>query len=469
MHLEQYYLECLAQASYLIGDEQSGTAVIVDPRRDVGLYVEEAEKRGLEIRHVFLTHFHADFVSGHLELAATCGAEIHIGAAATADYGFTPARQGDTWTFGEVRITVLETPGHTPESISLLVHDLATSADTPHAVLTGDCLFIGDVGRPDLTAAGDITREDLAGQLYDSTRDRLLPLADETLVYPGHGAGSMCGKSLSSETVSTIGQQRQFNYALQDMTKDQFVAMVCEGQPTAPAYFAHDARFNKKPHALLDEVLSNLPRRTLDEALALQAAGATVLDARDAATFARGHIDGAINVGIDGKFATWVGTVLSPDVDLIVVTPEGRDSEAATRLGRIGFDRIVGLVAEATAGGATVHQRMTPDALATAVSTDAAPVIIDVRQPGEWAAGHIEGSLNIPLTGLRDALDRLPTDRPVVLQCQTGYRSTVAASLIAARGHGDLPDLEGGFEAWQAAGHPIAVSDPDAPAPSCSG
>lgn len=467
MHLQQYYLECLAQASYLIGDDASGVAVIVDPRRDVDLYVAEAEARGLSIHHVFLTHFHADFASGHLELAERCGAEIHIGRAAKAGYDFTPAAEGDSWTFGDVRISVLETPGHTPESISLLVHDLAKSDEVPHAVLTGDCLFIGDVGRPDLMASVGITREELASQLYDSTRDKLMTLPDETLVYPGHGAGSMCGKSLSSETVSTIGQQRQFNYALQPMSKDEFIALVTEGQPTAPAYFAYDAGFNKKPHALLDDVLADVPRIDADQARQRQAAGAVVLDARDPATFAAGHIDGAVNVGIDGRFATWVGAVLSPDSDLIIVAPDGRATEAATRLGRIGFDRVVGIVDDVSAAG-TEHARISPADLASALERDDAPLVVDVRQPGEWAAAHIEGSINVPLMTLRDTLDQIPTDRSVVLHCKSGYRSTVAASVLRQAGRDDVPDLEGGIDAWQAAGLPVTAPDPDAPSQTCS-
>ena len=471
MLLKQYYLDCLSQASYLIGDRRSGVAVVVDPRRDVDVYVEDARAHDLEIRHVFLTHFHADFASGHLELVERCGAELHIGAPGAADFPFTPASEGDSWTFGDTRISVLETPGHTPESISILVHDLAENPQDPHAVLTGDCLFIGDVGRPDLMASVGLSREELAGQLFDSTRDKLLALPDSTLVYPGHGAGSMCGKSLSSETVSTIGKQREFNPALRPMSRDTFVATVCEGQPIPPAYFAYDAGFNKKPHALLDDVLAGIPQLTLDEARERGNADATILDTRTQEAFAAGHLAGSIFVGLDGRFASWVGTVISPETDLVVIAGTGRGSEAATRLGRIGFDRIIGLVeAPETLAedlpGSTIRTRVTTATLAKA-TPEMRPLVIDVRQPGEWAAGCIEGSRNIPLPKLTEAIHEIPRDRSVVLHCQTGYRSTIAASLLAATDGLEVSDLEGGIEAWTSAGNPIVVSESAESGPTC--
>ena len=467
MHLRQFYLECLAQASYLIGDEQSGVAVVVDPRRDVDVYLDDAAAHGLRIEHVFLTHFHADFASGHLELRHRCGAQIHIGAAAQTDYPFTGTREQDTWTFGAVRVEVLETPGHTPESISLLVFDAAKDTEAPHAVLTGDCLFIGDVGRPDLLAAAGLTQEEMAGQLYDSTREKLLSLPDETLVYPGHGAGSMCGKSLSTETVSTIGRQRRFNEALQPMSREAFVALVCDGQPATPPYFAHDAEFNKRDHALMEDVLAAMPTISLDEAVERQREGAVILDTRESDAFAAGHLPGSINVGLDGRFATWVGTVLPPDAGVVIVAPAGRESESARRLGRIGFDRILacldGCEVDPGSGSVRVHERTSPNALHAAATGDRPPVIIDVRQPGEWESSRIKGSVNVPLTRFADDLAKLPADRTLVLHCKTGYRSCVASSLLARAGRTGFTDLRGGLDAWIAAGHPVD----GAPAP-CS-
>jgi glyoxylase-like metal-dependent hydrolase (beta-lactamase superfamily II) len=303
MILEQHYLACLSQASYLIADESTGIAAVVDPRRDVDLYVEAAAKHGVAIRHVVLTHFHADFVAGHLELAKRTGATIHLGALASADYAFEPLGDGAELALGRVRLRALETPGHTPEGISLLVFDGPDAAE-PHAVLTGDTLFIGDVGRPDLMASVGVTAEELAGMLYDSTRDKLLKLPDATLVYPGHGAGSMCGKNLSTDTVSTIGDQRRFNYALQPMSRADFIALVTAELPLAPAYFGFDARKNREERGMLEDVLAGLAPLELpafDEQLA---AGAIALDVRDPEQYAAGHLERSISIGLDGRFAT---------------------------------------------------------------------------------------------------------------------------------------------------------------------
>ncbi|HZI93095.1 MAG TPA: MBL fold metallo-hydrolase, partial [Patescibacteria group bacterium] len=300
MILKQYYLGCLAHASYLIADE-AGAAVVVDPQRDIDQYLDDAARLGLTIRHVLLTHFHADFVAGHLELRDRVGASIGLGARASADYPFTALKDGDTIELGSVRLKILETPGHTPEGISILAYDLNASADKPHAVLTGDTLFIGDVGRPDLMASIGITADDLAGMLYDSLRGKLMALPDETLLYPAHGAGSMCGKNLSTDTVSTIGAQRQYNYALQPMSKEAFVRMVTADQPEAPRYFAHDAELNRSERATLDTMLERaLAPLGLDEMLKLREAGARVLDVRDPAEFEGAHLDGSVNIGLGG-------------------------------------------------------------------------------------------------------------------------------------------------------------------------
>jgi len=343
MILKQYYLGCLAHASYLLGDEASSTAIIVDPQRDIQQYLADAAKFGLQIRHVFLTHFHADFVAGHLELRDRCGATIHLGSRAQAEYAFVGMKDGDRLDFPGMRLEVLETPGHTIESISILVFDLQKDPAKPCAVLTGDTLFIGDVGRPDLRASLGWTAQDLGSHLYDSLHNRLMPLPDETLVYPAHGAGSLCGKQLSSDTVSSLGDQRRLNYALQPMSKEQFISLVTADQPDAPAYFTYDAILNTREHATLDKNLEQvLQPIDLDEVLRMGDRGSQILDVRDAAEYAKGHLAGSINIGLGGQFATWSGTVLDRARPIVIIAEPGREGEAALRLGRIGFDHVKG-------------------------------------------------------------------------------------------------------------------------------
>ena len=344
MILDQYYLGCLAQASYLIGDAAAGVAAVVDPRRDVDEYLADAERLGVEIRHVILTHFHADFIAGHLELRDRCGATIHLGARAEAEYAFAPLSDGDILDLGKVRLKILETPGHTPEGISVLVFDTAQDPENPHAVLTGDTLFIGDVGRPDLMASVGVTAEELAGMLHDSLHRKLLPLPDATLLYPGHGAGSMCGRSLGKETVSTIGEQRRFNYALQPMSREDFIGIVAADQPDAPLYFSYDAMLNKKERQTLETAMNRaLKGLTPEEVLRRREdEGAQVIDVRDPVEFAGGHLIGSTNIGLGGKYATWAGTLLDRHQPIIVVGEPGQEEEAVMRLGRIGFDHVVG-------------------------------------------------------------------------------------------------------------------------------
>ena len=326
MIFKQFYLNCLAHASYLIGDEASHTAAVVDPQRDVDQYVGFAEEHGLRIAHVFLTHFHADFLAGHLELRDRTGAAIYLGSAARAEYRFTPLSDGDSVEFGKVRLTALETPGHTAESISILVYDLDGSATQPHAVLTGDTLFVGDVGRPDLRVALGWSASELGGLLYESLRTKLLTLPDASLVYPAHGAGSLCGKAISQETYSTIGEQRRSNYALQPMSKAAFVEIVTADQPDAPPYFTYDAVLNSKERPTLDETLARQANpMSLDQLLALQSAGAQILDVRDPVEFASSHLAGSINIGLDGQFASWAGTVLSRDEPIVIIADPGRE------------------------------------------------------------------------------------------------------------------------------------------------
>src|SRR5437762_2787930 len=343
MVLHQFYLNCLAHASYLVGDERTGVAAVIDPQRDVDQYLAFAEARGLRIAHVVLTHLHADFVAGHLELRDRAGATIYLGAAASAEYAFTPLADGDRIALGRVRLQAIETPGHTPESISIAVYDLDRSDTEPHAVLTGDTLFVGDVGRPDLRAALGWSAADLGARLYESLWTKLLALPDASLVYPAHGAGSLCGKAIGKETVSTIGNERRSNYALQPMTKSAFVDLVTADQPDAPPYFTYDAVLNAKERPTLDEALAReVNPLTLDQLLALRDVDAQILDTRDPGDFAAAHLAGSINVGLGGQYATWAGTVLSRDQPIVVIADPGCEQESAVRLGRIGFDHIVG-------------------------------------------------------------------------------------------------------------------------------
>ncbi len=464
MILKQFYLNCLAHASYLIGDEQTRAAAIVDPQRDVDQYLAFADEHGLRIAHVFLTHFHADFVAGHLELRDRVGAKIYLGSAAKAEYPFTPLHDQDIVEMGRVRLKALETLGHTAESISIVVYDLDRSETEPQAVLTGDTLFVGDVGRPDLRVALGWSANELGGLLYDSLREKLLTLPDSAAVYPAHGAGSLCGKALSKETVSTIGEQRRSNYALQPMSKDTFIDLVTADQPDAPSYFTYDAVLNTRERPTLDETLERVSALTLDHVLALQESGAQVLDTRDPAEFAAAHLAGSINIGLAGQYATWAGTVLSHEQPIVIIADPGREQEAAMRLGRIGFDQVVGYLKD---GLHSVRSR--PDLMVSterlsaqvaaeriaAAAPDRAPILIDVRAPGERQQKRIAGSIGIPLTQLRNRVSELPPDRPLLVYCAGGYRSSIAASLLQRQGRSDVSEIAGGIAAWDAGKLPV--------------
>lgn len=464
MILKQYYLGCLAHASYLIADERTGVAAIVDPQRDVQQYLDDARKLGLRIKHVFLTHFHADFLAGHLELREA-GARIYLGARGRADFEFTPVKDGDALEFGDVRLSILETPGHTPESISIAVTDLAKNPAAPRAVLTGDALFIGDVGRPDLLASVGVTAAELAGMLYDSLHGKLLKLPDETLVYPAHGAGSMCGKNLSEDTVSTIGAQRRGNYALQIRSRDEFIRTITEGQPEAPAYFAYDADLNKRERTTLDRTLEkSLRPLSLDHLLRLENAGAQIVDVREADAFAEAHLVGSINIQLSGKFATWCGTLLDRSKPIVVVGDSGREVEAVTRLARIGYDNVAGFLRDgvkALVGRpelAANFERVGPGTFAGVGAAGA--LVVDVRTTVEFKTKHIPGAGHMPLHRLEKLLDLLPRDRPIALYCRTGQRSATAASLLLKHGFHDVTDLRGGIVEWEAAGLATESSTP---------
>jgi hydroxyacylglutathione hydrolase len=449
LEFHQFYLGCLAHASYLIGS--NGEAAIVDPQRDVDQYISEADKRGLKIRYVIETHLHADFVSGHRELAERTGAEIVIGAAAGVQFAHRGVHDRDVLRIGAVELRAMETPGHTPESISWLVVD----DGKPVKVLTGDTLFIGDVGRPDLAGAKGYTPQSMAAMLYDSLHGKLLELSDEVEVWPAHGAGSACGRNISRETWSTIGMQRRTNYALHPMSRDEFVTMMTTDLPEAPPYFSRDAEINRQGARPLGDVKAEaLSPRAVKSALHR---GAVILDVRDGDAFGAGHIGGGINIGLGGQFASWCGTLLSPSDDLVIVA-EGvdRSREAVMRLARVGMENVLGyldggVLAWSSEGyGTSTLPQMTPRDLANANLR-----VLDVRRPAEFASGHVPGARNIPLNELPRRLSEIERDEPLAVICAAGYRSSAAASILARNGIADVTNVIGGTSGWMAEKLPV--------------
>lgn len=462
MLFQQFYLNCLAHASYLVADESTRIAAVVDPQRDIDRYLAFADEHHLHIKHVFLTHLHADFIAGHLELRDRVGATIYLGAKAEAEYRFTPLSDGTTVEFGRVRIKALETPGHTPESVSLLLFDLDRSDSQPYAVLTGDTLFIGDVGRPDLRAALGWSATDLGSLLFDSLQNKLLPLPDASLVYPAHGAGSLCGKAIGQATVSTMGEQRRLNYALQPMSKQAFIALVTADQPEAPPYFVYDAVLNSKERPTLDATLEReLKPLPLDAVLKLQAQGAQILDTRDPDKFASAHLTGSINIGLNGQYATWAGTVLRHTKPIVIIADPTRENESAVRLGRIGFDNVAGYLKnglralESRPDLLVTTQHLSPQYAAELLASSHPPFVVDVRSDRERQEKFIAGSLSLPLSHLLENLAMLPKDRPLLLYCAGGYRSSIAASLLQRANFPDISEIAGGLAAWQSAHLPL--------------
>ncbi|MBO1418145.1 rhodanese-like domain-containing protein, partial [Streptomyces sp. FH025] len=444
-----FYLDCLSHASYLVGDRTTGRAVVVDPQRDVDEYIATAEGHGLTIERVIETHIHADFLSGHLELAERTGARISFGSAAALDFDTDPLEDGEHLSLGEVDLEIRHTPGHTPESICVVVREHA--GDTvPFGVLTGDTLFIGDVGRPDLLSSRGRSAEEMARALYHSTR-ALLTLPDDTRVYPAHGAGSACGKNLSTELSCTIGNQRRGNYALADMTEDEFVAVVTDGQPAAPAYFAFTSVRNRQARPVLHE--TPVTPLTPEDFLKARASGATVLDTRDPEAFAAAHLYGAVNIPLGGRFAELAGQVLDAEDAVVLCGDPDTAREARTRLARIGFDRVLGALAAPVeaidAAHLTAVVRVEADTLADRLAEGTGEFeLLDVRGPGEVREkGTIPGARLIPLPELLARVGELPTERPLTVICAGGNRSSVAASVLRARGF-ETTDLRGGFAAW---------------------
>ncbi|AFM15834.1 Zn-dependent hydrolase, glyoxylase [Mycolicibacterium chubuense NBB4] len=452
MILEQYYIECLSHASYLIGDESTGRAVVVDPRRDITEYLADARTHGLTIEGVINTHFHADFVSGHLELVDATGAWIGFGEAAETDYPIRRLADGQHLSLGEVDLEILSTPGHTWESISVVVREHPGAV--PTAVLTGDSLFIGDVGRPDLVNIGDSSTSDLARAMYHSIHDKLLRLPDSVVVMPAHGAGSSCGKNLSTELTSTIGEQRRTNPSVQPMSEDAFVELVTHGQPAAPSYFSVDAAMNKRVHPLLVQNRSVEPLSAGQIRQALRD-GVRVVDARSVDDFAAGHLRGSVNVGFDGRFAETGGMVAEIGEPIALIAYPGEEQDAALRLARVGSDNVIGYLTVDRDGRFPAELsdlvRSAPRVTVAELDrlmADGAVAVLDIRNPGELESGSIPGAIHVPLAQLRAQIGRVPTDRPVVVHCAGGWRSSVAASLLRAEGFDDVSDLAGGYNAW---------------------
>ena len=459
LHVEQIYTGCLAQGAYYI--RSGGEAAVIDPLREVQPYIERAARDGVRIKYVFETHFHADFVSGHVTLAEATGAPIVYGPGAETGFAAHVADDGEEFRVGDVTIVALHTPGHTLESTCYLLRD---ATGRPHALFSGDTLFLGDVGRPDLAQKGaDLTQDDLAGMLYDSLREKIMPLPDDVLVYPAHGAGSACGKKMSTDTVGTLGGQKLTNYALrQNMTREEFVREVTDGLAEPPAYFPANVKLNKEGYAHVDEVLDRGTRALTPDELErlVNEAGALVLDVRDRESFAEAHVPRSIFIGLDGSFAPWVGALVA-DVHqpLVVVAPEGREEEAVTRLARVGFDQTLGYLD----GGIAAWRRAgkefdrvevvdASDVLAKAAEQPDLPVV-DVRKPTEYAGGHLDAARNLPLSELNEHLGELPRDgRRAYVHCQSGYRSMIASSILKARGYHDFADVRGGWKALSAGG-----------------
>jgi len=467
MHFEQFYLTCLAHASYMIGSE--GEAAVVDPQRDVDIYLKAADEQHLKIRYIFETHLHADFVSGHKELAARTGAKIYIGARANAEFPHVPLTDGFEVKMGAVRIRALETPGHTPESVCLVITDETKSSESksaqPCAVLTGDTLFIGDVGRPDLSKTH--TPRELAGLLYDSLHQKLLTLPDAVMAYPAHGAGSLCGRAMRAERSSTIGTERLTNYALQIASREEFIAQLTTNLPARPDYFLEDAEINRSGAAALTE-LPPLPALSPAEVQALLQQNANVLDVRPGDEFAAGHVPGSICIALSGQFASWAGGILGiHSKPVLIGDSDAQIEEARLRLARVGIEELRGYLA----GGVAAWQKAGLPLVKTAQISPQelnqkllegswrAHDVLDVRREGEWQAGHIAEVQCRALDTFPQGLPAMDRERPIAVHCKGGYRSMIACSLLERAGHGNVINVAGGFDAWHAAGLPEVAEE----------
>lgn len=453
MYIEQLYTGCLSEAAYYI--ESNGEVAVIDPIRETAPYLKLAESRGAKIKYIFETHFHADFVSGHIDLAKQTGATIVYGPNANPQYDVHIAQDGETFSLGALQLKALHTPGHTPESTCYLLKD---NDGQDHAIFTGDTLFVGAVGRPDLAVKSDppLEPKDLANMLFDSLHKHIMPLADEVLVYPAHGAGSSCGKGIGKETFSTIGVQKQTNYALQPMSREEFIQEVTEGLLPPPAYFFEDARINMQGYAPLNEVMASVRPLSPSE---LEDTGGIVLDTRHPNDFEKGHVPGAINIGLNGQFAIWVGTLIDINSKLLLVTETGKEEESVRRLARVGYDNVTGYLEGGMESwnsngreSATVES-LTAEEFAEVSKEDL--VVLDVRKPGEFQGGHLEEALHISLAELPKVVSQLNSDQTYLIHCAGGYRSMIAASLMKRANVHKLKNIYGGFGAIVKAGVPM--------------
>ena len=460
MHFEQFYLGCLAHASYMLASE--GEAVVVDPQRDVEIYLQAAEKNRVSIRHIFETHLHADFVSGHRELASRTGARIYMGSQAEATFPHTAIEDGFQLQVGKMRITALETPGHTPESMCFVITDEEKSP-APWAILTGDTLFLGDVGRPDLSKR--YTPAQLAGMLYDSLHHKVLTLADEVLVYPAHGAGSLCGRNMRAERVSTIGTERLTNYALQINSREEFIKQLTSNLPARPAYFSQDAEINRTGATALSDLPALSPIEPA-ELKTLLAEGAIALDVRPGDQFAAGHVPGSVNIALSGQFASWAAALLGLSASpVLIADSQEAVVEARMRLARVGLEDSHGYL---NGGIEAWQQAGLPLATLSQISVGALSdqlgvsdlQVLDVRREPEWEAGHIANALWWPLDNFKIAPPEIDHDIPIAVHCKGGYRSMIACSLLQRAGFQNVVNVIGGFDAWQQAKLPVVTEKP---------
>lgn len=469
MEMKQYWTGGLSHASYMIFDRGAQTAAVVDPQRDIDRYLQDAEHLGVMIRHVFLTHFHNELLTGHIELRNRTGATIYLGRRAEAEYAFQPLAEGERIEFGQTRLQILETPGHTLESTCILVFDLRTSDGEPRAVLSGNTLLIGDVARPDPSASSGATADEMAGVLYESITAKLAPLPDATLVYPAHGGGSVDAGHRERGLVSTIGVQKKENPGMRAASREEFLRLVAADASDVPRYYRYDAERNRQDRPDLESTLRyELEALSVNELLRLQEEGACVLDVREGAEFEASHLSGAINIPLEDCFASWTGTLLDASRPIALIADPGTEAETLLRLAQIGFDNVVGFL------GGGIHAlhdhrvllrrtvRISATALAEHLQHDSAPAILDVRPEPQWRNEHLAGSVNIPLGRLPGAIDRVPSIRPLVVSCQSGYHSAIAASLLEREGFEGINVLVGGVNAWKAAGLPVEAARPAA-------
>jgi hydroxyacylglutathione hydrolase len=455
MYIEQLYTNCLAEAAYYI--ESNGEAAIIDPLRETTPYIAMAEKRGARIKYVFETHFHADFVSGHIDLARKVDAPIVYGPSAETSYKVYNAKDGEVFKLGKLKIKVLHTPGHTPESSCFLLLD---ETGKEHAIFTGDTLFVGDVGRPDLLD-GVMTREDLASLLYDSLNKKIKTLPDDVIVYPAHGPGSACGKNIGKETFSTIGEQKKFNYALKDIDRATFIERVTEGILPPPQYFYEDARINKEGYDPLEKIIAeNTKPLTVKAFQQMVHAGATILDTRKADDFEKGFVPGAINIGLNGQFAVWVGTLIDINKDIVLVTESGKEEESVLRLARVGFEKVRGYLD----GGMSAWDQQADTVTSISAGDMKTEIkkgmqVLDVRKPGEWNTSHLKDATFLPLADFPEILTSLDKHQSYVVHCGGGYRSMTAISIMKNKGFTNLINVYGGFGAMQDAGLPIVTEE----------